>query len=64
EADLDAICKRLDADTVRILRIGTVGGTTLRVAVGDAVVLDADVAALRQPYDSAIPTAMGEAVAA
>ncbi|MEM6783099.1 MAG: phosphoribosylformylglycinamidine synthase subunit PurL [Bacteroidota bacterium] len=63
-ADLDAICKRLDADTVRILRIGTVGGTALRVTVGEAVVLDADVAALRRPYDSAIPTAMGEAAMA
>ncbi|MEO1077760.1 MAG: AIR synthase related protein, partial [Bacteroidota bacterium] len=64
EADLDAICKRLDDATVRVLRIGIVTGSSLRVTVDNEVVLDADVVALRQPYDSAIPTAMGEAVAA
>ncbi len=44
--------------------IGTTGGDRLAIAVGDTVVVDAAVADLARPYETAIPEAMGEAVAA
>ena len=43
--------------------MGTVADGLLAVSVGGAEVLSVPVDALRQPYESAIPDAMGEAVA-
>ena len=57
--------ERLATDAgARATRIGTVGGAALAVAVGGADVVRASVESLRQPYETAIPRAMGEAVAA
>ena len=62
-----------DAETVRgiaeaagaqALPIGTVTDGSLRVAVGANPVLEVAIDALRRPYETAIPEAMGEPVAA
>ncbi len=47
----------------QIRPIGTVGGASLRVQVGDTTVLNEAIEDLEIPYRSAIPEAMGEAVA-
>ncbi|MEM9999123.1 MAG: AIR synthase related protein, partial [Bacteroidota bacterium] len=64
EADLDAVRALLRDRPVSAARIGTVGGAMLRIQVEGEVVIDAHVDALRQPYETAIPEAMGEAMAA
>jgi phosphoribosylformylglycinamidine synthase subunit PurL len=41
-------------------RIGTVGGTTLRIAADGAVVIDSEVKALAEIYETSIPSRMNE----
>ena len=56
-----AVCAEHEAQA---MPIGTVTAGPLRVSVGDDAVLEVAVADLARPYDSAIPEAMGEPLAA
>ncbi len=60
-ADVEALAREHGA---RVTPLGTVGGDRLTISVGDETVVDVAVEALRRPYETAIPEAMGEAVAA
>ncbi len=51
-----------DHGGVRAHRIGTAGGTVLRIAAGGAAVIDEDVQALAEIYETAIPSRMNEQV--
>lgn len=44
----------------QLTRLGTVGGDRLRIAAGGEAVVDAAVEALAEPYDTALPRALGE----
>ncbi|WP_420456164.1 phosphoribosylformylglycinamidine synthase subunit PurL [Rubrivirga sp.] len=60
-AEVEALARDHGA---RVTALGTVGGDRLTISVGDEEALSVAVEALRQPYETAIPQAMGEAVAA
>ncbi|WP_412069493.1 phosphoribosylformylglycinamidine synthase subunit PurL [Rubrivirga sp. IMCC43871] len=60
-AEVEALAAQHGARTTVI---GTVGLEKLAIAVGGTTVIDKAVADLKRPYDSAIPDAMGEPVAA
>ncbi|WP_412061593.1 phosphoribosylformylglycinamidine synthase subunit PurL [Rubrivirga sp. IMCC45206] len=60
-AEVEALAARHGA---RVTTLGTVGLDRLAIAVGGTTVVDEAVVDLKQPYDSAIPDAMGEPVAA
>ncbi len=54
----DALAERLAAHGVPVQRLGTVGGTRLRVAVNGRAAIDAEVDELRQIWRDAIPCRM------
>ena len=54
----DALAERLAAYGVPVQRLGTVGGTRLRVAVNGRAAIDAEVDELRQIWRDAIPCRM------
>ncbi|PAP75804.1 phosphoribosylformylglycinamidine synthase subunit PurL [Rubrivirga marina] len=62
--DAEAVRALAEAAGAQALPIGTVTDGPLRVSVGASHVLEVSVDALRRPYETAIPEAMGEAVAA
>jgi phosphoribosylformylglycinamidine (FGAM) synthase-like enzyme len=62
--DAEAVRQRAEAAGARATPVGTVTDGPLRVSVGATPVLEVAVDALRRPYETAIPEAMGEAVAA
>ncbi|CAN5530852.1 phosphoribosylformylglycinamidine synthase subunit PurL [soil metagenome] len=53
-----------DHPAVQATRLGMTGGSRLAVRLGGAVVIDADVSDLEEIYETAIPRALGEVVAA
>ncbi len=59
--EVEALAARHGA---RVTTLGTVGLSRLSIAVGGTTVIDEAVADLKRPYDSSIPDAMGEPVAA
>ena len=61
---VEAVRRLADEAGAQVTEIGTVSDGPLVVAVGGAEVVRQTVEALRAPYESAIPDAMGEAVAA
>ncbi|MEM0961766.1 MAG: AIR synthase-related protein, partial [Bacteroidota bacterium] len=61
---VDAVRQLCGSHGARATQIGTASGSPLAIAVGAEQVLTVGVDALREPYETAIPEAMGEAVAA
>jgi len=62
--DADAVAGIASAHGARATVLGRTGGDRLTVAVGGTRVVDAAVSDLARPYETAIPEAMGEAIAA
>ena len=62
--DADAVRQLVERHGARATPIGTVSDGPLQISVGAERVLEVAVDALRRPYETAIPEAMGEAVAA
>ena len=63
-ADAQHLGRLVDEHGAQATPIGTVTDGGLVISVGAERVVDVAVEALREPYDTAIPRAMGEAVAA